>query len=388
MRKLIFMLSFLGSLGVASLAKAQQKESPWHFSGYVKYMQTLDVTHGLDSMQDSHLLHNRLNLDYEPNAALRFHIGVRNRIFYGDQLRYPGFKSLVDVNNDYWNLSTWMIDKQNLKMLSEIDRLYAEWEKGSWVVTFGRQRINWGINTVWNPNDIFNAYSFFDFDYEERPGSDALRAVYYYGFAGRIEVAATVADDWKRFTGALLWKTNHWGYDFQLLSGMMQNNVVAGTGWAGNIGNAGFKGEVSYFHDLSDSVKHQNVVVGSITGDYAFQNGFYLNSSVLYNSQGTTQKGLAGLSTLTTDRLNAKNLIPFRYALFLQGSYAFSPIFNASLAGMYFPGNNGAYVGPQLTLSISDNVTLDVISQVFTAKLQQDYKVAQGQLFFRLKWSF
>ena len=45
----------------------------------------------------------------------------------------------------------------------------------------GRQRINWGVNLAWNPNDLFNAYSLIDFDYQERPGSDAIRFQYYMG---------------------------------------------------------------------------------------------------------------------------------------------------------------------------------------------------------------
>ena len=38
------------------------------------------------------------------------------------------------------------------------------------IATAGRQRINWGQTFVWNVNDVFNAYSYFDFDYKERPG--------------------------------------------------------------------------------------------------------------------------------------------------------------------------------------------------------------------------
>ena len=38
------------------------------------------------------------------------------------------------------------------------------------------------MNLVWNPNDLFNAFSFVDFDYEERPGSDALRIQKYTGY--------------------------------------------------------------------------------------------------------------------------------------------------------------------------------------------------------------
>ena len=53
----------------------------------------------------------------------------------------------------------------------------------------GRQRINWGVNLAWNPNDLFNAYSLIDFDYQERSGVDAIRFQYYTGEMSSIEFA-------------------------------------------------------------------------------------------------------------------------------------------------------------------------------------------------------
>ncbi len=62
---------------------------------------------------------------------------------------------------------------------------------------------------------------------------------------------------------------NKWGYDFQLFSkGIYQQNFTAGAGWAGNIKEAGFKGEVSYFaSNKADSA----VAVASLSLDYAFK---------------------------------------------------------------------------------------------------------------------
>ena len=76
-----------------------------------------------------------------------------------------------------------------------IDRLYLQWNDDSWQFKVGRQRINWGVNLAWNPNDIFNAYSLYDFDYEERPGTDALRFQKFIGYAGGYEIAIKIADN-------------------------------------------------------------------------------------------------------------------------------------------------------------------------------------------------
>ena len=48
-----------------------------------------------------------------------------------------------------------------------LDRAWIDYTRGKLQLRLGRQRINWGTNLVWNPNDVFNTFSYFDFDYEE-----------------------------------------------------------------------------------------------------------------------------------------------------------------------------------------------------------------------------
>jgi len=114
-------------------------------------------------------------------------------------------------------------------------------------VRVGRQRINWGVNLAWNPNDIFNAYNFIDFDYKERPGTDAVRFQYFGKNMSGFEVAYSPRAEWRQHTAALMYRLNAQGYDIQLIAGQYQTDVTAGIGWAGNLGNSGFKGEAQWF---------------------------------------------------------------------------------------------------------------------------------------------
>lgn len=379
------LLSFL--LVSAGLAFAQDEKPPkTSFGGYVKYMQTWDFTNGFDSLLDNHLIHNRLNFSWFPNTQWTFRMEARNRIFFGDYVQQiPVYKEFIDVNNDQLDLSTWAIDGGDVLMLSEIDRAYVQYTKDNWEFTAGRQRINWGISTVWNPNDIFNAYSFFDFDYEERPGSDAVSINYYYGFASKISFASKLPRDTDDHTAALLWKINKGGYDFQFLTGFMQNNYVVGTGWAGNIKTAGFKGEASYFHALEEN--QENAWVASITADYVGEEGSYIMWSGFYNSAGADELNFLNLAVVSSARpLNAKNILPFKYAMLLQISTPLSPLFTLSVATMYFPKVEGSYFGPSLSYSVSDNISLDLISQYFA--FGNGFDPASAQVFIRGKWSF
>ena len=104
-------------------------------------------------------------------------MSVRNRIFtgYSWEENLFGFKDALD--EDLLDLITTNQDK--VGMQHQIDRLFVQWEKRNWNVRLGRQRINWGIQNYWNSHDLFNQINFFDFDYLERPGNNALRIQYY-----------------------------------------------------------------------------------------------------------------------------------------------------------------------------------------------------------------
>jgi hypothetical protein len=220
--------------------------------GYMKDMASLTFLG--DSSLFQNLVHNRLNFAWYPNKEFTVFLEVRSRFLTGDYVRkIPGYATIVDSNNDYVDMSANMVESKSAIFNVMADRAYVQWTKNNWDIKAGRQRINWGVNLAWNPNDLFNAYSYFDFDYEERPGSDAVRISYYTGVASSVEVAAKMADDADHFVGAGMWKINKWNYDIQFLGGIAQGDLALGTGWAGNLGNAGFKGEFTFFQNMIDT---------------------------------------------------------------------------------------------------------------------------------------
>ena len=270
-----------------------------------------------------------------------------------------------------------------------IDRAYLEWYKGDWELRAGRQRINWGVNLIWNPNDLFNVYSFFDFDYEERPGSDAIRIKKYMGFASSFELAANYHDDFDEVVMAGMWKTNKWGYDFQLLAGKAQKDLALGAGWAGNVGDGGFKGEVTWFRPYTDRNLLSTALLASISADYSFESSFYLHGSVLYNSEGSEDLALEGLTFGNTGRLTVRDLSPFEYSVLLQTTYNFHPLITGGVATIYYPGNRHAlFINPSVTFSVKPNLDLDLIGQFYFDQPMDKYEALVKLAYTRVKWSF
>ena len=393
MKKLVFLFF----MALALVLNAQEDSSKWTVSGHVKNMQALLFFNDaypdfqqlklVDTFLQDNLIHNRINTTWFINNELKLRADLRTRVFYGDLVKAnPDYGKQVDnANNDYFDLSVVLLDANSWVVHTMLDRLYLEYIKGDWEVRLGRQRINWGISTVWNPNDIFNAFSFTDFDYEERPGSDALRIKRYTGFASSVELAVRMFDNFDEAVIAGMWKFNKGTYDFQVLGGYARQDLVLGGGWAGNLGNAGLKGEFTYFQPVRKD-RDTAAFSATIGLDYSFSNSLYFNTGYLYNSSGSNNSSITGLFDF---ELSARNLYPYRHALFAQLSYPITPLLNGSAAFIYSPVEvHALFVNPVLTLSIKENWDIDLVGQIIMDKEDKGFTSPVQAAFLRLKYSY
>ncbi|WP_215224496.1 hypothetical protein [Echinicola shivajiensis] len=393
--KILITCLFFGFLQNPIFAQ-EEKPKTFFVNGYLKEM--ISINDIGDSALVDNLIHNRLNFKWFPNENIRFYGALRTRLFIGQTSKYlENFEDFIDYDTYYFDLNWTIINENGVVLNTMIDRFYMEWIKENLTVKLGRQRINWGINTIWNPNDIFNAYSYFDFDYEERPGIDALRTEYYTGTNSSIEIAIslpskTINPDSTAlniFSTALMYKTNKWDYDFQFMGGYSRENWVLGAGWAGNLGSASLKGELTYFYPKEETEANPKAFVGSISLDHSIGN-FYYNVSYLFNEAGFTDLGAEGLIQLNSRALTAKNLSPYKHSGFVQASYQAHPLVNTGFGTMLFPQNKAMFLSPFVTWNIFQDFDIDFIVQAFYAEdtLRDKFRSYSTSYFLRGKWSF
>lgn len=382
-RLLTYVILLLGFNGFAQ--ENQDKAKQVELSGYIKHLNVFSFIDRLEQLEWTSLLHNRLNFKYTPSDAIVVRLEFRNRLFYVKSVKNTAdFAEMISTDYGMVDLSWNVIDDGNLLFNTTIDRALINYSKGSWDITLGRQRVNWGMNLVWNPNDIFNTYNFLDFDYEERPGSDAVRVQYYLSDFSKIEVTAKKGKDRNDHIVAAMYKFNKWSYDIQLITGIYEKDWVIGAGWAGNLKNAGFKGEVSYFVPYETYADSENVLSASVSVDYGFKKGLYVNGSVLYNSYAEDTTDIT--ASLLNTNLSAKNLMPYKFSGFLQLAKAFTPIVSATASVIYSPTNQSVIVMPNIKYSLATNWEIDATSQSFFEF--EDYRTLGNTLFVRLRWSF
>jgi hypothetical protein len=395
MKKLIILLCAITSFSVTIAQKEYKLKDNIQFGGYLKYMQT-NIIQNVDTILTDNLIHNRLNLKVKLPKHFTFGTGIRIRAFYGEvtktgvlagNLTGSNYSDNLKNYDGILNLERTWVNGNSLIVNSIMDRLWLNYSKENWDITVGRQRVNWGLNTVWNPNDLFNALDYLDFDYEERPGSDAIRVQYFIGAMSSLDVAYKFAEDRKNDVGAIKYKFNTHTYDIQLLAGKYQQDLAAGIGWAGNIKQAGFKGEGTYFVPFDSIGDVSGSLSFSTTLEYGFKKGWTGMVSYLLNTDGTNSpQNALSLNNFTP---SAKIMMPNTHTIFLDFSKPFSPVFSLNLGGFYGFGVNWLIFFPTATYSIKPNWDIDLIGQLFWGDNQQAQFTNQGNgVFLRLKWSY
>lgn len=379
--KLIFLTGFFLLLGLQT-AFAQDVD----VGGYVQELGQVSISNDFGTVRYDNILHHRIESDWTLSDNFELRADLRTRLLSGYSVNNtPGIRQFYEEDPNYFDLSWVWFDTDYSLMHSNIDRLHASYVNGPWEVHAGRQRINWGRTLVWSPNDLFNNYAYLDFDYEERPGVDALTAQYNWSYASSAELSYQIADTFDRSVIGGMVRVSSGGYDLQFVGGHYREHAVLGGGWAGYINEAGFKGEISYFHPEENFFDRAGHFTATTSVDYMLDNGMYLQGELLYNG-GYNRRGNP-LNSLVQPP-SADNLFIAKSAFFLNGSYQIHPLINSNIGFMGSFDRSIFIAIPQVTFSVTEDIDLLVLSQLLKGSVFRDAVETPNLFFFRLKWSY
>ncbi len=383
MKKLFFAFCTLLLLPCGTILS--QEENPVSLGGYVTTMQSSMFEKLSEPFMNENLLHNRLNLKAYISDGITFTGEMRNRFFTGDFVKMGSYYSdIIGYDRGFADMSWNILSENSFLLNSTIDRLNVDFTFNKFQITAGRQRINWGQTFVWNPNDIFNAYSFFDFDYVERPGSDAVRLQYFTSSSSAAEIAVKV-DNNRDITAAGLYRFSLWDYDIQFLAGFVNGqDIVLGTGWSGAIGGLSFRGEVSWFDQYEDFPGDENTILATTGFEKIFKNNSMAQVQVMYCNNPL---GLNDFNSFYSGNLSSKDLAFSVFSAFGQFTWAATPLINLTASAMWLPDLDGWFAGPSFDYSLAENLDFSLIWQHFDA-LMGGEKSKINLAFLRLKYSF
>jgi hypothetical protein len=370
--------------------------------GYAKYLFGSTKYPYYNDRFTDHLVHARLNTRWYPLQSLTAALEFRFRAYFGDSVeKIPGFLDQIKSHHQFADLDAVLWNKGKSLGYLETDRIWVDWTKDKLELTVGRQRIAWGTSWVWNPTDLFNPQSPLDFDYEELPGTDAVRMQYYTGPVSKVEIAVQPARKLNKVIGAGLISLNKWDYDFNIIGGVKDDRWVVGGGWSGSILEAGFRGEFTITkrpeplskYNIIESLIPSYEALSSfkdpvfsfvLSGDYTFPNSFYIHAEVLYYNIGKTEN----TELYQQESLDLGMLSPSRWSIYQEFSYDITPLIRGGLFGIYNPDDRSGVLVPSVSYSVITNLDLYVIALLFNGNKLTQYGDYGSSLYARIKYSF
>ncbi|WHF52498.1 hypothetical protein QGN23_04260 [Chryseobacterium gotjawalense] len=370
---------------VTAVPSGQAQDSPavpkkFEVQGYLKNLQIIGLVKNEKPSWNS-IIHNRINAKWRINGHASLTAEVRNRIFLGEDIRQTGgFTNRLRNPNEYFNLQKVWIENRSMVFHSNIERLYFDYHSDKIAFRAGRQRINWGMTTTWNPNDIFNTYNFLDFDYAERPGADGVKVSYKISPEVNTEIAYTNSGTPGGDIAAAKLSYNRWNYDWQVITGLYQRNLTVGLGWAGAVKSVGFKGEAQYFN-LNGGLFNL-----AVEADYMFKTGWYVNTGVLFTDHGITDQ--IPIVQAFEFIPSPERLMPTKWTVIGTVAKELNPLLSVRSSIVFSPGTNLLILYPSLKYNIMPDFDLDFILQSFFARGNSALENLNNNLYIKATWNF
>jgi hypothetical protein len=353
-------------------------------NGYIKDLQSLNFQQNFTNLTTGNLIHHRLNVKWQPVRRITTAVEIRNRLFWGEEIaQVPDSSREFRNRNEALDLSWNASDHERMVLNTTIDRLWIEYAREKWNVRVGRQRVNWGIGTTWNPNDLFNTFNFLDFDYEERPGVDGVKFQYFMGDMDYVETSISFAETPDKIVSAVRYFNNIATYDLQFIAGIYCEQPTLGFGWSGSIKETGFKGEFQYFFKKSDIKQQLNL---TIEVDHVFQKGWYLNTGLFLNTTGITAS--EEITMITNLQFSPRNLMPTRWNATFTVSKELSPLLAIANTIVYSPNADLTILLPTISYNATENLDINLVWQSFFIEQQSSFGDLSHRCFVRFKWSY
>lgn len=265
------------------------------------------------------------------------------------------------LNNSIWQI-THFIDR--LHLMANIDRFN---------ITLGRQRIAWGTGRIWNPTDMFNPINPTNFAKIEKDGVDAV--LMKYNFSSLTDLSIVINPAKHRTNFALRFRTNFSEFDVSFMSGKFNKNIVYGIDFAGNLLNAGVRGEMLV---SSQIIKY---ILGM---DYQFSPKIYSLIEYHFNGAGKSKKENYNFYDLITNNsiYLARSYINFQLLFIVHPLSTISILLNRNL------NDESRYFSLNLSYSILENLNLNWITNIFFGKENTEYWYYPSSLGLRLEYFF
>ena len=354
----------------------------WQVGGYAKSI-VLDSKTADPAAEPYSLAVNRFRLKLTYDIPSRFQLRIEHdtELRVGSYLDTAAFRQEKNAPvRQYWNDGNTLADKPGYYLAQHLFRAYLRLSAGAADLTLGRQRIPLGTGRMWSTLDMLNPVNPLQVERNEYVGVDAGLLEYKNDALSRLSMiyAPDPARTSSRWLGQ--YRTNIEGADLTLSYGKYWDDRIAAVDIATQLGDAGLRGELAYVSPQNGRA-YGKALLGV---DYVFPNTFGITAEAYWNGQGKAER-LAQFAA--NPQLMQVQPFGSRYAGLIL-SYEFTPLFKTATYFLFNLTDNGRFVSPTLTYSISDNLTVSGGAQFFSGDPESDYGRGKNLRYVQLQWFF
>lgn len=288
----------------------------------------------------------RVNLEWDFSAL------------YSDSENNFLFSQPGKTNRQLINMTWQPVNEKHFSVTHTIDRLYFRQSFSAGSIEIGRQRISWGTGRIWNPTDLFNPVNPALYYKLEKDGADVVSAKFAFGNFTDLNIVVNPMEKIGDSNYGFRFRTNYNTYDISVMGGMFDKRIVAGMDFAGNLFDAGFRGEGIISADKNDF--KSNYVKFILGIDNQFTPELYGMLEYHYNGQGTKSRMNYDLTKLVKGEI----LNLSKNYLYSTISYLVTPLLTASLSDNHNFDDGSGFIGISANYSLSDNTYVNAGAQI------------------------
>jgi len=382
MKRSSLVLVALAWTGLAAAQTASPDATPpaWtqQFGGYFKNLASGSRSYFNEQPWGDNLDRLRITYDAKDGDWLAIHLDYDNELHFGNLTGLPDFEAVRDRQGAAWlDLQHIFVDRAHAYWDTSLYRGFVSLHSPSLTFTLGRQRIGWGTAHFFSPMDMFNPISPLQVESDERQGVDA--ALLEFRSPGALRWSAVYApqDGFRRSTSALRLSRTIRNYDFDVAAARFGEDWTAGADFAGQLGGAGVRGEVTYRwrHPLPGvvPVATRNALRFTLGSDYAFSDGLYLVAEYFYNQGQPNLTASQPLDPAVLLRFSNEIFTLHRHFFSAGASYPLTPLWKLETYVVADLAGPSAVVLPRLSHSLTANADLAAGAQLFVSSKSGEF---------------
>lgn len=312
----------------------------------------------------------RLSMEYEI-TALAYNSINGMAVNFGGQ-----------TNRQAVNLSWNFINEKNIAAMHFIDRLYFRQGFNFGNIIIGRQRISWGTGRIWNPTDLFNPINPATYYKYEKDGADAVSSKINFGNFTDLNLVYNPADKFHSANFGGRFRTNFDEFDVSVMGGYFDKNIVVGGDFAGNLFEAGIRGEGIYSYNKNNT--ENNFIRFILGADYQFTSKFYSLIEYQFNGEGKKDISDYDLSSLAKGEIINLG----RNYINIMSTYQYTPLLILTLGSNTNLNDGSGYILLSGSYSAAENVYLTCGSQYSYGGKLSEYWYYPASIYGQIEYYF